>query len=197
MNKRELKTLRGQLLLLGGLFAGCLVAAAVIAASRNFFEKFLGEKYQPLPAHLAALAQAAAEDRFDQSAFAALSPADRLVLYDDWMARADPPPAATPGALLAADAALYLARVERTLVCGRPDQRLRALQFLELAGARQAVPLLREVRQWALKRKLPQLGEQIAETINRIEQRSTLRPIPASSPSVARLHINNRTRRFS
>ena len=49
MNKQELRTLRGQVLLLTGLFAASIVVAGVIAFQRSFFERYLREKYVVLP----------------------------------------------------------------------------------------------------------------------------------------------------
>jgi hypothetical protein len=170
MNKQELRTLKGQLLLLGAMFAGSLVLAVFIATQREFFEKFIEEKYGVLPASMKPLADAAAEGKIDQEAFNKLSQQERLLLYDDWMARPDPPPARTPEVLVASDSALYLARAERTIVGGREDQKLRALKFIELAGARQAVPLLQKARRWSIKRGTTQLTAKITEMIQSLER---------------------------
>jgi hypothetical protein len=170
MNKQELRTLKGQLLLLGAMLAGSVVLAITIATQRGFFEKFIEEKYTALPAALKPLADAAAEGKLDQEAFNKLSQAERLILYDDWMARPDPPPARTPLALVAADAQLYLARAERTIVSGRNEQKMRALRFLELAAAKDAVPLLRKARQWSVKRRTTELTAKITETLERLER---------------------------
>jgi hypothetical protein len=170
MNKQELRTLKGQLLLLGAMFAGSLVLAIFIAAQRHFFEKFIEEKYGQIPASMKTLADAAAEGKIDGEAFNKLSHAERLLLYDDWMARPDPPPTRTPEVLVAADSALYLARAERTIVGGSEDQKLRALKFIELAGARQAVPLLQKTRQWSIKRRTTRLTNRITEALRSLEQ---------------------------
>lgn len=66
MNKQELRTLKGQLLLLGGMFAGSVVLAMLLATQRGFFEKFVEEKYGALPATLKPLADAAAEGKLDR-----------------------------------------------------------------------------------------------------------------------------------
>jgi hypothetical protein len=170
MNKRELRTLKGQLLLLGAMFAGSIVLAVFIATQRGFFEKFIEEKYGVLPASMKTLADAAAGGKIDEEAFKKLSQAERLLLYDDWMARPDPQPARTPSALVAADSALYLARAERSLIGGREDQKMRALKFLELAESKMAVPLLQKARQWSIKRKTFELTAKITETLERLER---------------------------
>jgi hypothetical protein len=170
MNKQELRTLRGQLLLLGAMLAGSVVLAVSIATQRGFFEKFIEEKYAALPAALKPFADAAAVGRLDREAFNKLSQAERLILYDDWMARPFEPPARTPSELVATDAPLYLARAERTLISGRDDQKVRALKFLELAGAKDAVPILRKARQWSIKRRTLELTAKIMETLQRLER---------------------------
>lgn len=170
MNKQELRTLKGQLILLGVMLAGSVALAIFIATQRGFFEKFIEEKYTQLPAALKPLADAAAEGRLDREAFNKLSQAERLILYDDWMTRVGEPPARTPSELVAADSGLYLARAERTLVSGRDDQKMRALKFLELAASKEAVPILRKARQWSIKRRTNDLTAKITETLERIER---------------------------
>ena len=170
MNKQELRTLKGQLFLLGAMFAGSVLLASFIATKRDFFESFVEEKYSALPASMKMLADGAAAGKIDREAFGKLSQAERLLLYDDWMTRPDPPPAGTPSALVAADPALYLARAERSLVGGSDKQKLRALKFLELAGAKEAVPLLRKARQWSIKRRTVELTVKITETLERLER---------------------------
>ncbi|HKR00728.1 MAG TPA: hypothetical protein VJT09_08640 [Pyrinomonadaceae bacterium] len=167
MNKQEIRTLKGQLLLLGVMFAGSVVLAVFITTQRGFFEKFIEEKYGALPANLKPMADAAAEGKIDREAFNKLSTDERLLLYDDWMTRAEPPPR-TPPALVSADAGLYLARAERTLAGGREDQKLRALKFLELANSKEAIPVLQKARQWSIKRQTAELTVRITETLERI-----------------------------
>jgi hypothetical protein len=170
MNKQELRMLKGQILLLTGMFAGSVVLAVFIATQRGFFEKLIEEKYAVLPASMKPLADAAVEGRIDREAFNKLSQTERLLLYDDWMMRPDPLPMHMPSALVTADSGLYLARAERTLVGGSEDQKLRALKFLELAGSKEAVPLLQKARQWSIKRWTALLTAKITETLERLER---------------------------
>ncbi|HEX8920732.1 MAG TPA: hypothetical protein VF766_04610 [Pyrinomonadaceae bacterium] len=170
MNKQELRTLTGQLLLLCAMLAGSVVLAVLIATQRGFFEKFIEERYAALPASLKPLADAAAEGRLDPEAFNKLSLPERLFLYDDWMARPEPLPAGTPRSLVAADSGLYLTRAERTIVSGSEKQKLRALNFLELAGAKDAIPILRKARQWSIKRRTVEITARITETLERLER---------------------------
>jgi hypothetical protein len=170
MNKEELRTLKGQLFLLGAMFAGSVVLAVFIATQRGFFEKFIEEKYDVLPANLKPLADAVALGKIDREAFDKLSTQERLLLYDDWMTRPEQPPVRTPEALVAADPTLYLARAERTIAGGRMDQKLRALKFIELAKSKLAVPLLEKARQWSIKRRTNELTAKITETLRSLEQ---------------------------
>ena len=171
MNRQELRTLKGQLLLLGAMFAASVVLAAVMATERPFFEKFIAEKYGVLPEGMKTLADGAADSgKIDAEAFSKLTVEERLLLYDDWMTRPDPPPPRTPAALVAADPALYLARAERSLVGGSDGQKARALEFLKLAGSRDAIPLLQKARQWSIKRRTSELTAKIEDVLERLER---------------------------
>ena len=171
MNKQELKTLRAQSLLMGGLLAGCIAAAILLATQRGFFESYLKEKYPPLPEGLRPVADAAAKGRLDPEEFEKLTEPERLTLYGHWMEGTDTPPAAAR-VLVEAAPALYIARAERTLVCGNADQRGRALAFLEAAGSDEAIPVLEELSRWARRRKMPELAAQIAGAADRLRQRA-------------------------
>lgn len=177
MTRQEWRSLRIQVLLMGGLIAGCTVAAIVTATQRGFFEKYLYEKYAALPASLQPLAEAAAQGTLKPRQLAELSENERLLLYDHWMAQADLPSAAMPRSLLAADPDLYIARVERTLVCGRQEQRERALEFLERGGRPDSVPMLRRAAAWAGRRNFPDLAARIQETVQRLEA-TAAEPLP-------------------
>jgi hypothetical protein len=166
---------------MGGLLAGCIVAAVVTASQRWFFEKYARENYASLSGELRSVADAAARGTLDDESFDLLDDAERVALYDDWMSRSATPPSATPRALVRAAPELYVARVERSLVCGRPEQRQRALEFLELARCRDAIPMLQQVSRWAAKRNLADLPAQIQQTIQRLEQAAAADP-PVPNP---------------
>lgn len=168
MPSNELRGLRSQIWLMGGLFALSVVTSATVASQRWFFEKHCRERYSALPSDLRRLATSAAEGALDPNEHERLSREDRLALYDDWMAAAEPL-AGMAKALLAHDPALYIARAERTLVCGRADQRSRAIEFVELGGSAQAVPMLRRARSWWTRRNDPGLAERLDAAIERLE----------------------------
>jgi hypothetical protein len=170
MTKGELRTLRGQFMLLALMFLGSAAGAVVLASQRGFFEKHIDEKYTPLPEALRKLAEGAGEGRLNGAEFEKLTPPERLLLYDDWMARVEEGPASTPKVLLAADPQLYLARLERSLICGRPEQRRRALRFAELGGNRDAAPVLERVRTWARRRARTELAADVEAALERTRQ---------------------------
>ena len=166
MTARELGTLRGQLLLMAGLVVGCAAFAAVIATQRLLVEKYRGEKYP-------AAAPIGWDRAVNRDELAKLTEIERLALYDAWMSQAWAPPAA-PRAMVEADAALYLTRAERTLVCGTAAQRTRTLRFLELAGDGSALPVLRKARALAVRWKDPDFARQIDECIAALAARAAL-----------------------
>ena len=171
MNRQEIRTLKGQLLLLGAMFAGSVVLAVVMATQRPFFEKFIAEKYGTIPANIKTLAdEVALSGKIEAEAFSKLTDEERLLLYDDWMTRPDPPPPRTPAALVAADPKLYLARAERSLVGGSDSQKTRVLKFFELAGSKDAIPLLQKARQWSIKRRTLDLTAKITDVLERLER---------------------------
>jgi hypothetical protein len=157
------------MLLLAGLFAGCIVAAVVMASQRAFFEQYIAEQYQPLPAELQPLATAISMGSLDQAQLATLSRAQRLALYDAWMSHPEPPPAETPRQLVAIDPALYLARAERSIVTGRLEQKQRAVTFLALTGSPDALPILHQASRWATRRQMPELSTHIAHAMARLK----------------------------
>ncbi len=171
MNRQEIRTLKGQLLLLGAMFAGSVVLAVVLATQRPFFEKFIAEKYGVLPDNIKTVADGVAlSGKIEAEAFGKLTEEERLLLYDDWMTRPDPPPTRTPAALVAADPKLYLSRAERSLVGGSDNQKTRALKFFELAGSKDAIPLLQKARQWSIKRRTLDLTAQITDVLEHLKR---------------------------
>ncbi|MCR4414611.1 MAG: hypothetical protein NUV77_19515 [Thermoguttaceae bacterium] len=181
MTKSELRQLRVQLVMMGALFAACIAASAAVPAFDWAFHTYLcRERYAPTPAELRRFVEAAEQGRLDRGEFDRLAPEGKVAIYRDWMSRSGTPPRATPGTLMAAAPEVYGKAVERTLICGRADQRERALEFLELAGDAGAIPMLQRVGRWWMRRNLPVIAERIQMTIGRLEQTAAGRP-PASA----------------
>ncbi|MEL6182460.1 MAG: hypothetical protein AAFS10_26120, partial [Myxococcota bacterium] len=110
---------------------------------------------KPLPAHLREAAAAA--DRGDNDTINQLAPSALVLLYEDWMERPKAPRAAA-AVLCQANPKALLARAEQTLVCGSPQQRLKALVFVEHCDSPEADPLLRRVERWAHRTRLTRLA---------------------------------------
>ena len=169
ISNRELRTLKWQLLLTGGLFLGCIVLAILIAANRNYLETFVKEKYKTSYDNM----PRAAQDMIDQAANGQVAEETQKKLsrqhlryaYEDWMMRSEPARPRTPAALVSLNAAFFLEAAERTMVCGSREQRRRSLDFFRLAGSSDAEPRLRRLQRWAARRNLGELAEQISSVI--------------------------------
>lgn len=153
--------LRGQLIVLGVVFLGGLVLAAVMATQRPWFESFVREKYQAdyasYPGPLRRAVDALAADKLAQIDFERLGPDQRRQLYEDWIERSDVPRLAVPRRLTLWAPKYYLQCAEKTVVCGSPDQQKRAAQFLQLCDCREAKAVLQRLTQWADERQLAEL----------------------------------------
>jgi hypothetical protein len=169
MPKHLLHTLRGQILLLTGLCAACIITAVVMASQRAVFEQHIAERYQPLPVELQPLAESLARGSLEQAQFTVLSMAQRLALYHTWMAHIESPPAETPRLLVSIAPELYLARAERSIVTGRMQQKQRAVIFLALTGSPDALPILQKANRWAARRQMPELASHIASAIAQLK----------------------------
>ena len=174
MSRQDLRTLRGQVLLMAGLFLACAVAALLIVSQRPRFERAVRERYGTLSASLKETADAAAAGKLDQEAFTRLANSERLALYDDWMTRADASEQ-TPRALVSGDPMLYLSRAEKTLLCGNAEQRAKAVKFLALSGSREALPILTTMQDWA-RRRDTHLASQLSEAIAQLQKEAPETP---------------------
>jgi hypothetical protein len=131
MKKSEIRQLKMQLVLVGGLFALCVATAIVIVNNRAFFEKYLLEKHRPLPAKLTPLAQKMEQTGEVPEVLGRLTPTQQAAFYEHWMSQPEVQKD-MPKMLVTIAPSLYIARVEQTLVCGSHEQRTRALRFVEL-----------------------------------------------------------------
>jgi hypothetical protein len=157
MTKQELKTLRAQFLLLGGLFLLCIVSAGVVASQRPWFEKHIYEVLTPLPEDLRPLYDSATRDQLDPVAFKQLSEPRRLALYDHWLSKKGQDGGRAPAALMSADPGLYRNRAARSIVCGNPEQKELAVRFLEQSNHASVVETLTKSRAWARRHRLSPL----------------------------------------
>jgi hypothetical protein len=187
LNKQEIRTLRAQLLLTGGLMLLCAVCAVVVATQRKLVErKWIREKYTAaydnFPRRVQEAADAAAAGKLTEKLYEPLSEKERDWLYEDWMIRSDPPFEAAPSALAGIDAVRYLERAERTLVCGSAPQQQRAARFLELCATPAAAEVAVRVHDWARKRNRQVLAERLAPTIETLKKEAGKREplLPAS-----------------
>ena len=174
ISKRELRTLKWQLLLVGGLFMGCIVLAILMAANRNYLETFIKEKYDTPYAELPSAAREAADQAagggIDEDVQAKLNRQDLRLVYEDWISRSDPERPRAPAAFVAINPRFFLDAAERTMICGNREQRQRSLEFFRLASAheafaREAEPRLERLQRWAAKRNWKELAEQIRSVI--------------------------------
>lgn len=174
MKKSEIRKLKMQLVLVGGLFVFCVVTAIVIVNNRPFFEKYLLEKHKPLPANLTSLAQRMEATGEVPEVFGRLTEKQQAAFYEHWMSLPEVEKD-MPKMLVSVSPSLYIARVEQTLVCGSQEQRSRALRFVELAfvqpttgggtGESQVLSMLGRVNRWATRRRILSLSAELDKTM--------------------------------
>ena len=133
-----LRTVNGQLALIGAAFLGAVVLAAVMAFSLGFFEGYVREKY-PKP------------EGGDEVA-------DH---YHTWMLDRDVSEQ-FPSSVVGADPEYFRGRVERTLAAGSREQKLRAVLFARLSGDGECVPVLR----WGGRRARAVGDEELARRLD-------------------------------
>ena len=180
MKLHKLRTLKGQLLATGSLFVFSLPIAIAVILCRGNFEQHMYEKYSAnysqfdndLKSLIERLETGVSPE--DREMLSRLSPQQKVHLYEDWLQRRQPPRPNTPRTLVEADPSFFLARAEQTVVCGGPDQRMLALDFLEKCGSSQVDARLERLARWAEQRKLPEWPEKIQavrERVSRVENR--------------------------
>ena len=173
ITNRELRTLRWQLLLTGGLFTGSLVLAIVIAVNRPYAESFIQEGFkldgEELPKKLQQAADEAATGELAASWSKQLKPEDWRLLYEDWMLASEPRRSAA-AAFSARNAEFFTEAAERTVVCGSDEQKRRAARFLEWSNSQAAIPVLQRLQRWTAKRNQRELSEQLAVAEKRLRE---------------------------
>ncbi len=184
-----LRTVRGQLTLLGALYASSAVLSlAVVSLRAAWFERTVLEKFPssndvPAVARGRALARDVAEGRRPGADVADLSDAELLTVYGSWI---DAPERDGRGLLAAAlwehQGERLPARVRRTLVAGSRGQRLRALSLLGTIPNRTFVSEARRLCRFALERAERRHETQVADHAAAILRRL------ASDPSSEGVH---------
>jgi hypothetical protein len=168
-DKNEIRTLRGQLLLMALAFGGALVLAMVMAWRSDFFHRFIEEKYRPLPAHLQPLDNDLRRGTLSAKRISTLSKADQVALYESWVQQ-NRPSRQAPLVLVQEAPELFLARAEQTLVCGNTTQKERALLFYEYSQSLAARPYLERARAWFFRRKEEQWSRRIEQAMQKLNK---------------------------
>ena len=138
-----LRTVNGQIALIGATFLGAVVLAVVMAFNLGFFEGYVREKY-PEPK--------------GPTLFSGDDLADH---YHNWMLDRDVSEQ-FPSSVVGADPEYFRGRIERTLAAGSREQKLRAVLFARLSGDRGCVPLLR----WGGRRARAVGDEELARRLD-------------------------------
>jgi hypothetical protein len=174
INPLWLRSVRGQLTLLGLAYAGAVALAIAALCTRSiFFERFIGESYKTASEELAVLLQAAAEGNADQHQLARLKDANPDVLYEAWMGddRLDRD-GKLARYLFSVHGEVILDRARRTLALGTVAQRLRALDLLgwvELVELRpEAARLCRFALERARRRDEAELADRAGRLLTRL-----------------------------
>lgn len=168
MKLDELRRLKWQFAVTGALFVACVPLAGVVIVLRDRFERHMFEdhkaRYEEFSDELQALIDAADSEtpaRDLKTRIAALEPATKELIFQDWMWRRESQRLATPARLVAADAEFFLKRAEKAVVCGNEPQRERALTFLARSDARGAAEIVERLAAWAKKRRRNEIVEQV------------------------------------
>ena len=169
MKKPNYHGLKFQVLLVLKLFVACIVAAIGLVSYRDWVEGFMKERPVPVPSSLQTAINAIEVQKPIQKLYEEIPPQDRVILYDVWMGT-EPIQRTLPQELCTLDPQLFIGRAERTLVCGSKDQRMRALQFIELGNHRDAIPVLVKASAWARRRTFVDFADEIDATLKRLQQ---------------------------
>jgi hypothetical protein len=164
LSRTYLRSVPGQLTLLGGVFVGAVVlAAAALVLRGRFFEPFVREKYPPLEGRPLEVARSLAGKEGD--------PQQRTKWENELLETSRGPDAVYGGLIESQDLDRehrlarwllgrgrqdLLGRLRRTLTVGNEEQRAGALalleQFADEEGQQEAVDLVRRARERARRR---------------------------------------------
>jgi hypothetical protein len=159
LTRAYLRSVHGQLALLGATFVAAAVLAVTAILLRDwFFERYVKEKYPSVGDLTRELAEGAAAGRLDaedDSKLATMAAGSQGLdeLYGLWIEEGDLDPAGRLARrLLELNGAGMLSRVRRTLAAGDPRQRARALDLLTLVSADGNRPEALELARYARRR---------------------------------------------
>ena len=166
--RRSRHGLRFQMLLVLKLFVVCIVAAGYLVYQRSWVESFMKEQYSPPPPNLQSVINAVIIQQPINKLYAEIPDPERVYLFDYWMAT-EPVQTHLPRQLLELDTSLFLTRAERSLISGSPEQRLKALKFIDLGDQPSAIPILEKAQRWAQRRTFDELAEEIGSVIEKLQ----------------------------
>lgn len=165
-----LRTPRGVLALLAAALAFSAAVAVALALNRDFFERYVRERYPPASGLLAEIGRSLDSPPGIQR-LRGLNAAERRQLYSTWMQVGDSWPRAAAQAMVAVDPSTYLDAAFQTLIAGSPEQRRRAVRFLTLAGHPGGRELLAEALTRAQARHETELAAVIRHAMNHFPER--------------------------
>jgi hypothetical protein len=175
LNRLWLRSVPGQLTLLGVTYVGAVVLAVAALCLRSLlFEPYIRETYQTAE-RLGPLVRAVARGDATREQLQQLDRENAGLLYDAWLSDAELDPQGRLARRLFADhGPSIMERLRRTLVVGNAAQRARALQMLgflaEPSLRPEALELVRYARQKAERRGETELERQAAALLARWER---------------------------
>jgi hypothetical protein len=196
VNRVALRSIHGQLILLGGTFLGAIVLAVAALCLRSvLFEPYIREKFPPLPESLETILDDVAKGRRDSDALATaiearvkrLSDPERprapdeasargqvlTEVYGAWIDAPDFDPAGRLARPFFSEYGRFIIeRVRQTQVVGNERQRLRALDLLRYAPFAEVRAEARQLcdyaRQRAQRRNEAALGQHAQEVLHQL-----------------------------
>ncbi len=165
--------LKFQILLVVKLFVICIAVAIYFVANRTWVEGFFKESYSAPPESLQDAIDGIRMGASIQKEYKEIPLKDREFLYDFWIST-EPLELNAPRILLKTDYKLFSKRVERTLISGSNEQRLKALKFFELANHPKTISILKKAKAWSQRRKMSDLETSISETIQKLNIKNIL-----------------------
>jgi hypothetical protein len=176
LSRTAIRSVRGQLALLGAAYTGAVVLAVAALCLRSLvFERHIGEKHVPLSAELDALRQDLAAGDAGPERWRRLTESERDALYGAWIdAPERDPEKKLARLLLSREDPGTLGRIRQTLVVGKYEQRLHAVQLLALIPADdwtpEAAQLACYAQEQARRRGEPELVRQAEAARERFDR---------------------------